>query len=115
MQTPFREVKIICKYKALKNMIILENLTSNPDSIGVTCFIIPEGELLKCSLINENLFERKAILIDAKKTFTMHDLYGYINNVSTDTLLYKRNAIQYNKPNRCHPYTIYVHSTFREE
>jgi hypothetical protein len=115
MQNPFREVKIICKYKALKNKIILENLTSNPDSIGVTCFIIPEGELLRCSLINEKLFERKAILIDAHKTFTMHDLYGYINNVITDTLLYKRNAILYNKLNRCHPYTMYVHSTFREE
>lgn len=115
IQKPYKEIRIICKYETFKNKVILENLTSNTDSIGITCFIIPERELLKCSLINEILSEKDTIIIGAPKTFTMHDLYGYINNVNRDTLFYKRNVISYNKLNRCHPYTFFMNFNFREE
>jgi hypothetical protein len=96
----FRNTKIICHYWINKKEIILKNTTKNPDSLKTTCFMLPDEELKKCNILNEELLKTSSNKIGPSTTAALQ-MYGYIDNIIMDTLLYKKKQIYQGKQVEC--------------
>lgn len=111
----FKETKISCSYKINKNRIILRNLDIQSDSNNIPWFKLSEAEIRKCNFLNDELSEKKPIIIGAPPHISKIDIYGYINNITTDTLIYRKKTIYYNKWNNYTEYPIYITIPLREK
>jgi hypothetical protein len=111
----YKETKIISHYEIIKKKIILKNLTLNPDSLNTPCYRLPESEIKKCHFFNDPPLKSKFILAGAPGSFSKADVYGYINNITTDTLYYKKGTILYTKWYNCNRYPIYLPTLFYEK
>lgn len=112
---PFKETKIVAHYETFKKKIILRNMTMHSDSINATCFSLPESEIKKCNFFNEVFLKPKYILAGAPGSISKADIYGYINNITKDTLSYKRGTIYYSKWNNCVQYPLFITISFTEK
>src|SRR4030042_295910 len=108
IEEPYKKTVEICHYKIHKNLIILKNLTKDSDSIGSTYFKIPDSELNKCSFFNEKLPDNGQIRMGAPRTISNTEMFGFINNITTDTLLFKKKVIFYQKLYKLVPYPMVV-------
>jgi hypothetical protein len=113
LDTQFRKTIVVCYYQINKDKIILKNSSTHPDSINSTCFKLPDKEISKCKFLEDELNTAKVLIIDDPR-FSKLELYGYIDNITTDTLFYKKKTIYYGKRNKCcHP-SIYILKPFHE-
>lgn len=111
----YKETKIRCSYKINENMIILRNLMMQADSNNILWLKLPESEITKCYFLRDELLGKKPILIGAPPNIPMTDIYGYINNITTDTLIYKKRTIYYNKRNTYIEYPVWISIELREK
>lgn len=115
IEEPYKNTVEICHYHIQKNSIILKNLTKDPDSIGTTYFKIPASELDKCSFFNEKLTDNEMIILGAPRALSNTEMFGFINNITDDTLLYRRKVIIYQKFFNLVPYPMFVIMSFYEK
>jgi|WetSurMetagenome_2_1015567.scaffolds.fasta_scaffold02947_4 hypothetical protein len=110
---PYKEVKNICHYTRIGNRIILKNMTSSSDSANSTCFQIPKSILDKTEFFTPPASD-SIIIIGARPKLSRIDIYGYIDNITTDILKAKRHTIFYQKINKCFPYYMVTLQPFKE-
>ena len=114
MPTPYKKVKIICHYAIEKKKLILKNITTNRDSSNVTCFRIPEVDLNRIDFFKPPILT-DSIILGKPPTLTRIDLYGFIDNITVDTLIINRHKIYYNKKNDCFQYYMFISKKFLEK
>jgi hypothetical protein len=103
-----KDTKTVCSYKVDKNRIILKNLTVHPDSMSIPWFKLSESQIKKCFFLNNELLEKKPLIIGAPPQISKIDSYGYINNITTDTLIYKKKTLYYNKWITYPKYSLFI-------
>jgi hypothetical protein len=96
----YRSTKIICHYWINKKEIILKNMTKDLDSLQTTCIMLPDSELKKCTFLNDELLKAPSNFIGPSQSNAL-EMYGYIDNIIIDTLLYKKKQIYYGKQVEC--------------
>ncbi len=111
----YRKTRITCTYKVMDKKIILKNTTKYADSLNIQCFKLPESQIRKCSFMNKELMENKPLVLGDQGNLSIIDMYGYIDNITTDTLTYKKKTILHKKWNSCYPFLMFVSTPFREK
>jgi len=96
----FRNTRIICDYQVNENRIILKNKTTDLDSLSSTCFKLPDSEVKKCNNFNEDKFKDTNFTIGPSGPDIIA-WYGYIDNITIDTLFYEKKQIHYAKMIEC--------------
>lgn len=96
----FRDTRIFCDYQVNKNRIILKNKTTDMDSLSSECFKLPESEIKKCNNFNEDKVKDSGFTIGPSEPNVLA-WYGYIDNITIDTLFYKKRQIHYAKRVEC--------------
>jgi len=110
---PYNEIRNVCSYSIIKKNLVLKNLTSDNDSIDSPCFQIPQEILGKIDFFIPNASD-SIIVIGAPPRLSRIDIYGYLDNITIDTLKLKRNKIIYPKVNKCFPHFMVTSTTFME-
>jgi hypothetical protein len=114
MPDDYKAAIIKCNYSVENNNVILKNLSKNKDSLKMTCFRIPEEVLSTIGFFQPDTLKSKYIYLGAPPTISRIDLYGYIDNITIDTMTIKRRSIVYDKRNKCCNYYFWISQKFKE-
>jgi hypothetical protein len=113
MKQPYDFYRVNCKYFIEGNKIILKNLSEHPDSSVQTCFEIPDRAFDNCKPIIDEIKEESEIFRIPPKATLLIDVFRYYNNITTDTLTYKRRRIKYVKKVDCAPFMMVMGCEFK--
>ncbi|MDU1890981.1 MAG: hypothetical protein E6767_09850 [Dysgonomonas sp.] len=86
----FEYTEIRCKYNINKELILLKPIERPSYLEGLDYFLIPDSILKKCDLIYIDTPDDPFIL-NRIAGWTKENMYGYINNIDEETILYYHN------------------------